>query len=113
MRYRLDLVLKPAEGALVRVIGMTERRGFRPCAIQGAAAPDAAGRWHLQLDVDSSRPPETLRLQLEKGLRLRIGADYCAGSGRGCGMSLQTSRDDQTAVRRCLLPDRPRARRNA
>ncbi|RBG74669.1 acetolactate synthase, partial [Xanthomonas oryzae pv. oryzae] len=36
------------------------------CAIQGAAAPDAAGRWHLQLDVDSSRPPETLRLQLEK-----------------------------------------------
>ncbi|MCF5931512.1 acetolactate synthase, partial [Xanthomonas perforans] len=37
MRYRLDLVLKPAEGALVRVIGMTERRGFRPCAIQGAA----------------------------------------------------------------------------
>ena len=30
MRYRLDLVLKPAEGALVRVIGMTERRGFAP-----------------------------------------------------------------------------------
>lgn len=55
MRYRLDLVLKPAEGALVRVIGMTERRGFRPCAIQGAAAPDDAGRWHLQLDVDSTR----------------------------------------------------------
>ncbi|MFA0923474.1 ACT domain-containing protein [Xanthomonas fragariae] len=66
MRYRLDLVLKPAEGALVRVIGMTERRGFRPCAIQGGTAPDDAGRWHLQLDVDSIRPPETLRLQLEK-----------------------------------------------
>ncbi|AKU50868.1 MULTISPECIES: ACT domain-containing protein [Xanthomonas] len=66
MRYRLDLVLKPAEGALVRVLGMTERRGFRPCAIQGASAPDDAGRWHLQLDVDSARPPETLRLQLEK-----------------------------------------------
>ncbi|WP_434987648.1 ACT domain-containing protein [Xanthomonas melonis] len=66
MRYRLDLVLKPAEGALVRVIGMTERRGFRPCAIQGAAYPDGSGRWHLQLDVDSSRPPETLRLQLAK-----------------------------------------------
>ncbi|WP_301947988.1 ACT domain-containing protein, partial [Xanthomonas fragariae] len=53
MRYRLDLVLKSAEGALVRVIGMTERRGFRPCAIQGASAVDDAGRWHLQLDVDS------------------------------------------------------------
>ena len=30
MRYRLDLVLKPAEGALTRVIGMAERRGFAP-----------------------------------------------------------------------------------
>ena len=35
MRYRLDLVLKPVEGALVRVIGMTERRGFAPRAISG------------------------------------------------------------------------------
>ncbi|MGL4693240.1 MAG: ACT domain-containing protein, partial [Stenotrophomonas maltophilia] len=25
-----------------------------------------AGRWHLQLVVDSTRPPETLRRQIEK-----------------------------------------------
>ncbi len=66
MRYRLDLVLKPAEGALLRVIGMVERRGFAPQAIEGR--PDAAdgGRWHLQLVVDGQRPPETLRQQMLK-----------------------------------------------
>ena len=65
MRYRLDLVLKPVEGALVRVIGMTERRGFAPRAISGG--PDEAdGRWKLQLIVDGSRPAETLKRQLQK-----------------------------------------------
>jgi len=66
MQYRLDLVLTPAEGALLRVIGMAERRGFAPRAIAGA--PNAAddGRWHIQLVVDSTRPPETLRRQIEK-----------------------------------------------
>ena len=66
MQYRLDLVLTPAEGALLRVIGMAERRGFAPRAIAGA--PNAAddGRWHLQLVVDSTRPPATLRRQIEK-----------------------------------------------
>ena len=38
MRYRLDLVLKPAEGALTRVIGMAERRGFTPHSINGGSA---------------------------------------------------------------------------
>ena len=65
MRYRLDLVLKPAEGALVRVIGMTERRGFAPRAIAGG--PDAGdGRWRLQLVVDGGRPAESLHRQLQK-----------------------------------------------
>ena len=65
MRYRLDLVLKPAEGALVRVIGMVERRGFAPRAISGR--PDGSGGpWRLQLVVDGQRPAETLRLQMQK-----------------------------------------------
>ncbi|REM14375.1 acetolactate synthase, partial [Mycobacterium tuberculosis] len=63
---RLDLVLTPAEGALLRVIGMAERRGFAPRAIAGAPNAADAGRWHLQLVVDSTRPPETLRRQIEK-----------------------------------------------
>lgn len=65
MRYRLDLVLKPAEGALTRVIGMAERRGFTPRAINGEPAM-SDGRWRLQLVVDGQRPPETLRLQMQK-----------------------------------------------
>ena len=65
MRYRLDLVLKPVEGALVRVIGMTERRGFAPHSIAGG--PDGTdGRWRRQLVVDGGRPAETLKRQLQK-----------------------------------------------
>ena len=65
MRYRLDLVLKPVEGALVRVIGMTERRGFAPRAISGGTE-GGDGCWTLQLVVEGSRPAETLRRQLLK-----------------------------------------------
>ena len=36
MRYRLDLTLRQAEGALARVLGTAERRGFRPLAVEGA-----------------------------------------------------------------------------
>jgi acetolactate synthase II small subunit len=70
MRYRLDLVLKPVEGALVRVLGMTERRGFAPRAISGGCdvgdSGGGEGRWRLQLEVDGSRPAETLKRQLQK-----------------------------------------------
>ena len=65
MRYRLDLVLKPVEGALVRVLGMTERRGFAPQAISGGS-DTVDGRWRLQLVVDGGRPAETLKRQLQK-----------------------------------------------
>lgn len=65
MRYRLDLVLGPAEGALTRAIGMVERRGFTPRAISGRPAGDD-GCWRLQLDVEGIRPPESLRLQMLK-----------------------------------------------
>lgn len=64
MQYRLDLIVKQAEGALVRVIGMVERRGFVLRGVQ--ATPHADGRWRLQMRVDSTRPAQTLRHQLEK-----------------------------------------------
>jgi acetolactate synthase II small subunit len=65
MHYRLDLVLKPVEGALIRVIGMTERRGFAPISMNGGM--DASdGRMRLQMVVASGRPADTLRRQLEK-----------------------------------------------
>jgi acetolactate synthase II small subunit len=65
MRYRLELVLRPAEGALLRTLGMTERRGFSAQSISGGRA-DADGRWRVSLVVDGERPAETLRRQLQK-----------------------------------------------
>ncbi|KAG0947354.1 hypothetical protein G6F31_014204 [Rhizopus arrhizus] len=52
--------------ALLRVIGMAERRGFAPRAISGAPVAADDGRWHLQLVVDGQRPAETLCRQIEK-----------------------------------------------
>jgi acetolactate synthase II small subunit len=49
MRYRLDLVLRPAEGALLRVLG-----------------PPEGGDWTLQVTVRGARPPETLQRQIEQ-----------------------------------------------
>jgi len=66
MQYRLELVLKPAEGALLRVLGMVERRGFSPLAVNATRKVDAAGRWQVQMEISGNRPPETLRHQLQK-----------------------------------------------
>ncbi|HEY0502301.1 MAG TPA: ACT domain-containing protein [Lysobacter sp.] len=63
MRYRLDLLLRPIEGALLRTIGLAERRGFAPLAIEGAPVD---GQWRLQLIVDGTRSPETLQRLMEK-----------------------------------------------
>mgnify|MGYP003453463163 CR=1 FL=1 len=65
MRYRLDLVLRPAEGALLRVLGTAERRGFTPLAITGEQPPDG-GDWKLQVTVHSKRAPELLQRQIEE-----------------------------------------------
>jgi len=65
MRYRLDLTLRHAEGALVRVLGATERRGFRPLAVDGEAGSDG-GPWRLYLTVEGERSEQQLALQLAK-----------------------------------------------
>ncbi len=65
MRYRLDLILRQAEGALARVLGTAERRGFRPVAVDGAAQPDG-DRWHLRMIVEGERAGEGLQQQLAK-----------------------------------------------
>lgn len=65
MPYRLELVLRPAEGALLRVLGLATRRGYQPLAIAGATAA-ADGSWRLSLTVASQRSPDQLARQLEK-----------------------------------------------
>lgn len=64
MRYRLDLTLRRAEGALVRVLGTAERRGFQPVAVDGEAHD--GDRWQLRMTVEGAREPEGLQLQLAK-----------------------------------------------
>ncbi len=65
MRYQLDLTLRRAEGALVRVLGTTERRGFTPLSVDGEAQPDD-DRWHLRMTVEGERSDDSLQLQLSK-----------------------------------------------
>ncbi|MEF9979389.1 MAG: ACT domain-containing protein [Thermomonas sp.] len=65
MRYQLDLTLRRAEGALVRVLGTTERRGFQPISVDGEANSDD-DRWQLRMTVEGQREPEGLQLQLAK-----------------------------------------------
>lgn len=64
-RFQLDLTLRCAEGALVRVLGTVERRGFRPLGVDGEAQRDG-DRWHLRLAVEGEREAATLTAQLAK-----------------------------------------------
>lgn len=65
MRHQLDLTLRHADGALARIIGTAERRGFRPVCVDGETHSDG-DRWYLRLAVESERPIEALRSQLQK-----------------------------------------------
>ena len=65
MRYRLDLTLRQAEGALARVLGTAERRGFRPLSVDGEAQHDG-DRWHLSMTVEGDRAGDGLQQQLAK-----------------------------------------------
>lgn len=65
MRYQLDLTLRRAEGALTRVLGAAERRGFQPLSVEGETQPDG-DRWHLRMTMQGQRAPEILQHQLAK-----------------------------------------------
>jgi acetolactate synthase II small subunit len=65
MQFRLELRLRPAEGALLRVLGTAERRGFAPVAIEGVTEA-GDGQWRLAMTIASTRAPELLTRQLEK-----------------------------------------------
>ena len=65
MRYQLEVTLRRAEGALARVLGTAERRGFQPLSVDGEAHDDG-DRWHLRMTVEGTREPEGLQQQLAK-----------------------------------------------
>ena len=60
MRYQLELTLRRAEGVLARVLGTTERRGFRPLAVDGTTNPED-GNWTLRMTVEGERSDSSLR----------------------------------------------------
>ena len=64
MRYQLELTLRRAEGVLARVLGTTERRGFRPLAVDGAADPD--GHWALRMTGEGESADSSLQQPLAK-----------------------------------------------
>ena len=65
MQFQLDLTLRQSEGALARVLGTTQRRGFAPTALRAEAHPDN-GQWALRMTVESERSALALKPQLDK-----------------------------------------------
>jgi acetolactate synthase regulatory subunit len=69
MSHRITLRLAAVEGALLRVIGTAERRGFRVLACD--AVDTGADGYRVQLDIDGSRDPQLLCRQLARLLDVR------------------------------------------
>ncbi|MDR7193654.1 ACT domain-containing protein [Luteimonas terrae] len=65
MRYQFEMTLRRAEGALVRVLGTTERRGFRPVSFEGDAH-EGSDHWNLRMTVEGDRAAIALQGQLAK-----------------------------------------------
>ncbi len=64
MTQSLDLELGRASGALVRVLGLAERRGYPPVSVSANTTGPRAMR--VRLTVESHRPVEQLIRQLDK-----------------------------------------------
>jgi len=62
--HTLNIQLSGAEGAVIRALGLIERRGFSlgKCSV---GEVDSSGR-AMQVQVSSSRPGELLKRQLER-----------------------------------------------
>ena len=65
MNHALNLEVERVDGALLRVIGMTERRGWSTVSMH-AESDDAAATLRLRLTVLGSRSIELLVRQLRK-----------------------------------------------
>ena len=69
MSHRITLRLAAVEGALLRVIGTAERRGFRVLACDAVDTGDDGYR--VQIDVEGSRDPQLLCRQLARLVDVR------------------------------------------
>ena len=64
MIHRLEVTLQDTEGAMLRVVGTAERRGFRVRAMHAVIGADALCR--MELTLEGSRDAELLGRQLTK-----------------------------------------------
>jgi acetolactate synthase II small subunit len=64
MRHTLKIQLSGAEGAIIRALGLIERRGFRiiKCSVHEADDDGQA----MEVNVRSGRPGDLLKRQLER-----------------------------------------------
>ncbi len=64
MKHTLHIQLRAAEGAIIRALGLVERRGFR---IEQVTVGEAGGDGHpVRLVVRGDRPVALLKRQLER-----------------------------------------------
>jgi acetolactate synthase II small subunit len=70
MSNTLRMNVRDTDGALVRVLGLTERRGYRPTSV--VAESGGSEPWfQLRLRVETRRPIEQLVRQLNKLIDVR------------------------------------------
>lgn len=62
--HALQLTVTPGNGALVRILGLVERRGFTPVRV--GMEPSDDGLLALSLEVQSGRPVDLLVRQLTR-----------------------------------------------
>jgi len=64
MNHTLRIQLSSVEGAVIRALGLIERRGFslNRCSVSES---DGAGR-NMEVNVTSTRPGDLLKRQLER-----------------------------------------------
>ena len=66
MKYTLRLSVQAAEGAIIRILGLVERRGFALARVD-TTSPENNGHLDMELDVVSAgRSIDLLMRQLEK-----------------------------------------------
>ena len=68
MSCNLELALDRAEGALLRVLGTIERRGWNVLSVNAASTAQA---YAVNLTLDGERDPEILCRQLERLVDVR------------------------------------------
>ena len=79
MSHSLELALDRAEGALLRVLGTIERRGWNVIAVNAVTNADA---YAVRLTLDGARDAQILCRQLERLVDVRqvrlLGVDDAA-----------------------------------